>query len=52
MSMIPGRFGGAQLLLERVDAEAQVEIEHVRAVFDQQIRSPSARQTTAGRAVR
>ena len=37
MSMMPGRSRGAQLALERVDAEAQVEVEHVRAVLDQQV---------------
>ncbi len=32
-----GQAGGAQLLFQRVDTKAEIEVEHIRAVFHQQI---------------
>ena len=40
---------GAQLRFERMDAEAQVEVEHVGAVFDQQIAVAIGAADHAGR---
>ena len=41
-----GESGGAQLRFQRVHAEAQVEVEHVGAVLDQQRRGRHRRGTT------
>ena len=46
---MPRQSGGAQLLHQRVDAEAQVEVEHDGAVFDQQVAVAIGAADDAGR---
>ena len=54
--MMPGKSARAQLLFQRVDAEAQIQVEHVGPVFDQQVsgrhRRPAARTPADGASTR